>query len=74
MTKPSIKPGSRVTKALQALAAKGGECSTRDYLRLIKDMNDGERHDALAEDLRVRGFVERRVVLTAKARAALGVA
>lgn len=72
MTKSLIKPGSRVTRALQAVAAQGGECTTREYLRLIKAMNDGERHDALAEDLRIRGFIERRVVLTAKGRAALG--
>ena len=73
MTRPNIKPGSRVTQALQAIAAKGGECTTREYLRIIKGMNNGERFDALAQDLRARGLVERKVVLTAKARAALGV-
>jgi len=71
MTRPSTKPGSRVTRVIQAVAAQGGECTTREYLRLIKAMNDGDRHDALAEDLRVRGFIERKVVLTAKGRAAL---
>ena len=66
------KPGSRVTRTLQAVAAQGGECTTREFLRIIKTINDGARYDALAEDLRVRGFIERRVVLTAKGRAALG--
>ena len=67
------KPGSRVTRTLQAVDAQGGECTTREFLQIIKTINDGARYDALAEDLRVRGFIERRVVLTAKGRAALGV-
>ena len=73
MNQSMTKPGSRVTRTLQAVAAQGGECTTREFLRLIKTINDGARYDALAEDLRVRGFIERRVVLTAKGRAALGV-
>ena len=69
----STKPGSRVTRALQAVAAHGGECTTLEFLRLVKNLNDGDRFDALAQDLRVRGFIERKIVLTAKGRAALGV-
>lgn len=69
-----MKSDSMATQALKAVAAKGGECTTREYLSIIKGLNNGERYDAVAEDLRARGFIERRVVLTAKGRAALGIA
>lgn len=65
-----LQPNSRASQALKALSAQDG-CTTRDYLRILKQVG-GDRHDVVANDLMTRGFVERRVMLTDKGRAALG--
>ena len=71
MRVPRLKPGSRVVQTLQALH-QVGDCSTHDYLRILKMVSDSQRlGDSLGNDLMVRGLVERRVVLTDKARRAL---
>lgn len=71
MNEPKLKPGSNVTAALKALAALG-ECSTRDFLRITKAVSKHEDFGyALGDHLKSRGYIERRVVLTDKARRAL---
>ena len=67
-----MNPNSRASQALKALSDQDG-CTVRDYLRMLKQIG-GEQFAVLGNDLHVRGLVERRVVLTDKAKAALGIA
>ena len=69
MTIPKLNPGSLVHQTLIELQHLG-ECSSRDYLRVLKNISPGG-NGPLGDDLKRRGLVERRVVLTDKARRAL---
>lgn len=70
MSKHGLMKDAKPEAILSALAEKGGEVTTRDFLRMTKNMG-GPAWYALGDYLKVQGYIERRVVLTDKARAAL---